>query len=142
MTYPVQLDLFDGVEEQPVTGGLRDQPAKCPCCHTIEHTRDGVLVNHGVDIDAHQIGGWPIGQHPVYGKKCVAQNLAQNHLMYAILNDQDTAAPIARCHQLRISPDAIIVKAQAQRDLLCDTCRRATNTIHNHCATCAHEVIE
>lgn len=109
----VQPDLFGEYDAARAQRALWDQPHTCPRCGT--HEPNGYLLhqNHGIDPGTDNICGYPRGQHPNYGDKCLAQHLVTNHIIYDLrYGTPDLAQPrprnIQRARQLGLDVDAII----------------------------------
>lgn len=57
-------------------------PQTCPSCGTEEPSGYLLRNNHGYDPEHFRICGYPQGEHPNYGNKCIAQDLVTNHITY------------------------------------------------------------
>lgn len=118
MTNHVQPDLFGDYDRQQEASARRRQPATCPCCGTREPNGYLLLQNHGIDVDDLGIGGFPPGQHPIYGGACVAQHLVRNHIIHAAQTGAvaQLKERMRRGRDLGLDVDSIIHEAHADRD--------------------------
>lgn len=93
----------------------RRQPHTCPACGTTEPNEFLLRNNHGIDRDE-TICGWKIGEHPIYGGKCVAQGLVSNHLRYAVAtgNHELLEERSRRGRELGLDVDAIVAEARTR----------------------------
>lgn len=115
------VDLFDFL---PETIAKRDAaaerearwnaPATCPACGTTEPRGWLLRNNHGLDPDDPRIGGFPAGEHPIYGAMCTAQYLVKNHITYYARRDEPTALAerMERGRGLGLDVDAIVAEAR------------------------------
>lgn len=113
---PVQPDLFGEYDAQQERERLESQAATCPRCGETEPNDYLLEINHGIDPGADTVSGWPRGEHPNYGDRCVAQDLVTNHIHYDVKhgNDDELSRSVARGRQLGLDTDAIT--AQARQD--------------------------
>lgn len=77
-------------------------PATCPSCGATEPSGHQLSTDHGYDPTTLTISGYPQGQHPIYGRRCVAQHHAVSHILYCVLalrrgEGGDTRQLLARC---------------------------------------------
>lgn len=108
-----QPDLFGESDRRDALSAIMHQPRTCPSCRQQEPSAFLLRINHGysvtLDGTVEGIGGFPIGQHPIYGAMCVAQSLARSHIASA-LRDRDAErleAATARAVQLGMDAEAI-----------------------------------
>lgn len=96
------------------------QPVACPSCGTVEPSGYQLQSNHGYSPeDLGLIYGFPAGQHPAYGRLCIAQYLVRNHIRYGVRHpEEDRAWFDARCargRELGLDVDAIVAEAMEAR---------------------------
>lgn len=111
---PVQPDLFGEYDAQQERERLAHQPATCPRCGTTEPNEYLLSTNHGMEVGEDSISGWPRGEHPNYGNRCIAQDLVANHIHFDVVRgaDDSLARSVARGRELGLDTDAIIAQAR------------------------------
>lgn len=114
----IQPDLFGEHDAAQERSELWKQPCTCPRCG--EHCTNRWILrnNHAIDPDTDTIGGYPRGQHPIYGAMCLAQSLAEAHLIADLRYGNPAIAQprprnIKRARQLGLDVDTIIATAIA-----------------------------
>ena len=113
---PVQPDLFGEYDKAQEEAERMLQPATCPACGQVEPTAYLLRNNHGADPFEPGICGFPAGEHPIYGDRCVAQDLVMSHIFYAARNNQDAmlARDMERGRELGLDVDAIAAAARQE----------------------------
>lgn len=113
----LQPDLFGESEAREAEAARWRQPATCPCCGTQEPSGWMLRNNHGITPGEEAVGGFPSGQHPIYGRQCVAQVLVANHIYYDVTNgrDEELERDINRGRALGLDVESIIGKAEAAK---------------------------
>ena len=94
------------------------QPHTCPCCGTTEPNAYLLSINHGFDLLRGTIYGFPVGQHPIYGKRCTKQTLIDSHIRYATVRGlSDLLEECASTgRRIGLDVDAIIADARARAE--------------------------
>ncbi|MGC0144441.1 hypothetical protein [Pseudactinotalea sp. Z1732] len=105
----VQPDLFGEYDRREQERKTQRQPAECPSCGTTEPNGYLLSINHGYDPISLRIGGFPQGEHPIYGDKCLAQTLVTSHITYQARNGDTQALALAmdRGRELGLDVEAI-----------------------------------
>lgn len=114
-TSHVQPDLFGALDDAVERMARLREPATCPCCGTTERNGFLLKLNHGIEEDG-TVCGFPIGEHPSYGDRCVAQSLVTNHIRYAARNAaegrqgwlEQLDRDVARGRELNLDVDQIV----------------------------------
>ena len=115
----IQPDLFGDYDRSEQLAALRNQPVECPSCGIVAPNAIRLENSHGYRVTPEGIegiGGFPIGEHPIYGEMCVAQALKRNHIIYGVRNGEDVTRDVASGRELGLDVDAIIAEAEAIRD--------------------------
>lgn len=112
----VQPDLFGEYDAQQERERLSSQPVTCPRCGTTEPNGLLLDMNHGMEPGKDSICGWPRGKHPIYGDRCISQDLVSNHISYAVTHGRgdDLARAVDRGRALGLDTDAIVAQAREE----------------------------
>ena len=112
----VQPDLFGDYDRRERSRQWGAEPATCPACGAQEPSGFLLRNNHGVDEDG-TICGWPLGEHPIYGARCVAQDLTVNHIIFGIRHDgAGLERDLERGRELGLDVDAIVRQERDRQD--------------------------
>lgn len=112
----VQPDLFGDLDRAEAERALWAEPATCPSCGTTEPNGWMLNNNHGYRPGETGICGWPAGEHPIFGTRCVAQHLVTNHITYYVRHPDPArlAERMERGRALGLDVDAIIAAARSE----------------------------
>lgn len=122
----LQPDLFGELEAEEAAAANRErnrnQPYTCPACGTTEPNSFLLRNNHGYRVDEdtgtiHSPGGYLLGQHGIYGRKCLAQHLVRNHITFFTQNpnnENQLERAKTRGRELGLDVDAIEALARQE----------------------------